>query len=113
MKTVMINGSRAAEADINVIIRNSQDMLDLMVSARYECGCDTILLRKENLDEGFIDLKTGLAGEILQKISNYGFKLAVIGDFGRYKSKSLRDFLYESNKAGRVMFVSDLKELLL
>lgn len=112
MKAVKINSKPAAEADGNVIIRSSQDMLDLMASARYECGCDTILLKKENLDEDFFNLKTGLAGEILQKISNYGFKLAVIGDFSQYESKSLRDFIYESNKAGRVMFVSDVKELL-
>lgn len=112
MKAVKINSKPAAEVDGNVIIRNSQDMLDLMASARNECGCDTILLKKENLDEDFFDLKTGLAGEILQKISNYGFKLAVIGDFSQYESKSLRDFIYESNKAGRVMFVSDVKELL-
>ena len=31
-----------------------------------------LVVGKENLNPDFFDLKTGLAGEILQKASNYG-----------------------------------------
>ena len=34
-----------------------------------------------------------------------GMQLAIVGDFSKYNSKSLRDFIYESNKAGRILFV--------
>ena len=37
-------------------------------------------------------------------------KLAIVGDFSEYSSKSLKDFIRESNKSGRVSFVSSVKE---
>lgn len=71
-----------------------------------------MVLYKESLNESFFDLKTGLAGEILQKFSNYRFKLAIVGDFSHYTSKSLRDFIYECNKGNMVYFKDDLDSAL-
>ena len=31
--------------------------------------------------------------------------LAIVGDFSKYESNSLKDFIYESNKQGRINFV--------
>lgn len=59
---------------------------------------------------GFFDLKTGLAGDILQKFSNYNIKLAILGNFKNEQSKSLNDFIYESNKTGRINFVETFDE---
>ncbi len=93
-------------------ITNAQDILDIMASAQYQCECIGMVLYKESLNESFFDLKTGLAGEILQKFSNYRFKLAIIGDFSHYTSKSLRDFIYECNKGNMVYFKEDLDSAL-
>jgi hypothetical protein len=38
--------------------------------------------------------------------------LGIVGDFSLYQSKSLRDFIYESNKSNRIVFVSTLEEAL-
>ncbi|WP_083996437.1 DUF4180 domain-containing protein [Desulfosporosinus acididurans] len=54
--------------------------------------------------EDFFDLKTKLAGEILQKFVNYHVRIAIVGDFSGYKSKSLKDFIYESNNGKDVFF---------
>ena len=92
-----------------LIISEVQDMLDLM----GECGardCYRIIIREECLHPDFFRLHTGMAGEILQKFSTYNFKLAVIGDFSKYSSKSLHDFIRESNKGNRIFFVSDIDE---
>jgi len=62
------------------------------------------------LHRDFFDLKTGLAGEILQKFSNYRVKLAIVGDFEEVKSKSLRDFIRESNRGRTVNFVNSVEE---
>jgi hypothetical protein len=62
------------------------------------------------IDESFFDLKTGIAGEILQKVSNYQMKLAIVGDYSNYPSKSLRDFIYESNKANQVIFINNIQD---
>jgi len=93
-------------------ITNAQDILDMMASAQYQCECIGIVLYKESLNESFFDLKTGLAGEILQKFSNYSFKLGVVGDFSQYTSKSLKDFIYECNKGNLIYFKNDLDSAL-
>jgi len=73
-------------------------------------GAGKIILHKMIINPDFFDLKTGFAGEILQKFSNYKVKLAIIGDFSSFTSKSLRDFILESNKHGHINFVSTIDE---
>ncbi|HEY5469020.1 MAG TPA: DUF4180 domain-containing protein [Bacteroidales bacterium] len=53
-----------------------------------------------------------LAGDILQKFSNYNIKLANVGDFTKYKSKSLHDFIRESNKGNRIFFLQNFDDAL-
>ncbi len=48
----------------------------------------------------------------MQKFVNYRVKIAFVGDFSSYPSKSLRDFLYESNSGNDVFFVSNEVEAL-
>ena len=54
----------------------------------------------------------GIAGEILQKFSNYRVQLAIVGNFSKYSGKSLHDFIYESNKGGQIHFVNSVSEAL-
>lgn len=89
------------------IISDVQSALDLMATVNYESGCNRIILNKTAICEGFFDLKTRLAGEILQKFINYQTKIAIIGDFSTYSSKSLKDFIYESNNGREIFFLSD------
>lgn len=86
-------------------VATPQDMLDLIATLRYEHGADALVLPKENLPEAFFDLRTGLAGEMLQKCTNYQMKIAIVGDFSGYGSKALRDFIRESNRGGAVFFL--------
>ncbi|QMU27516.1 DUF4180 domain-containing protein [Adhaeribacter radiodurans] len=89
----------------DIIIKNAQDALDIIANCGYQ-GAQKIIIRAANITPDFFDLKTGIAGEILQKFSTYNMKLALVGDFAQYASKSLKDFIYESNKVGRIYFVS-------
>lgn len=95
----------------DIIITEVQDALDIMADCSYQ-GAEKIIFYEKNLHPDFFDLKTKLAGDILQKFSNYRMSMAIIGDFSKYTSKSLRDFIYESNKGGRIRFVSSLEEAL-
>lgn len=65
------------------------------------------------LSDDFFRLKSGLAGEIVQKFVTYGLRLAVVGDISSYTngSKAFRDFVHESNKGMYVWFVADKHEL--
>ena len=103
-----INGTCIAELiSDSIVISNSQDALDIMADCSYQ-GARRIIVREINVTPDFFDLKTGIAGEILQKFSTYDTKLAIVGDFSKYSSKSLRDFIYESNKIGRISFVANI-----
>jgi len=93
-----------------VNITSVEQVLDLMVEARYVGGCVGMILEEGSLGADFFKLSTGLAGEILQKFSNYRFRLAIVGDFSRYASQSLRDFRHECNTGGLVSFVSTVEE---
>ncbi|TBL70437.1 DUF4180 domain-containing protein [Paenibacillus thalictri] len=107
------NGSKAAViASDTVIIHTVDDALDVMASVRYTADCDNMVLRKEHLSEDFFELKTGLAGSILQKYTNYKMRIAIVGEFGRYNSKSLNDFIYECNQGDSVFFTKTEAEAL-
>jgi len=92
-----------------LIINYVQDALDLMAECDY-LGARKIIINKENIIPEFFDLKTGIAGEILQKFSTYGVRLAIIGNFSGGMSSSLRDFIYESNKGGIINFLEKRDE---
>lgn len=93
-----------------LLITDVQSALDIMATVSYETGADRIILNKTAIVDDFFDLKTRLAGEILQKFVNYNFKVAIIGDFSMYSSKSLKDFIYESNKGRHIFFLPDEKQ---
>ncbi|MPN59604.1 hypothetical protein SDC9_207325 [bioreactor metagenome] len=46
----------------------------------------------------------------MQKFINYHMKIAIVGDFSMYSSKSLREFIYESNKGRDIFFLPSEKE---
>jgi hypothetical protein len=107
-----INDTNIAEviSEVNVI-NKVEDGIDLLGNLYYQ-GFDRIIIYEKNITPEFFDLKTGIAGEILQKFSNYRVQLAIVGDFSKYNSKSLNNFIYESNKGRLINFVSTLSEAL-
>jgi hypothetical protein len=107
---IKINNTQIVEViSDRILIKTPQDVLDILFEHCYNTS-NKIILKEENLILGFFDLKTGIAGEILQKFSTYNLQLAIIGDFSKYSSKSLKDFIYESNKQGRIYFCSSIEE---
>jgi hypothetical protein len=107
-------GSRVAEVEAgSVRINSAGDMLDLIANANYFNGSHALIVHASDLHPDFFDLKTKIAGEILQKFSNYRMKLAIVGDFSGYTSKALRDFIRESNERGTVCFVGTVEEAVL
>ncbi|MBR0599673.1 DUF4180 domain-containing protein [Clostridiales bacterium BAD-6] len=114
MGLTVINREQVAAAVIgkDKIIRDIQEFLDVMASIHYYFNAEGLAVHEESLGEKFFDLKTGYAGDVLQKLSNYNMKMAVIGEFGKYKSKSLQDFIYECNQGNCVCFKSDEEDAL-
>lgn len=92
-------------------INNVQDVLDLF-GELYGQYYDGIILYERNITHDFFDLQTKLAGEILQKFSNYRIRLVIVGDWSKYTSRSLEAFICESNRGKTVNFSSSPTEAL-
>ncbi|HNO24385.1 MAG TPA: DUF4180 domain-containing protein [Leptospiraceae bacterium] len=105
-------GDAVQLSDETAVIHSDQDALDLMADAVYRFGSSKIIISEKNLNPRFFDLKTGFAGSVLQKFSNYNVQLAVIGDFSKFESRSLKDFIYECNSKRRIFFLPDVSSAL-
>ena len=92
------------------IIVDTNSALDLIMTVQYETGADRIVIDKDAVSEEFFILSTGIAGEIQQKFMNYRIKAAIFGDYSKYTSKPLKDFIYESNHGKNFFFVATREE---
>ncbi|NCC14225.1 MAG: DUF4180 domain-containing protein [Spirochaetia bacterium] len=88
----------------HVLIRDVDTALDLMADAYYQAKTRRLILDADAFDPRFFDLSTRLAGDILQKFVTYSVKLAIVGSFSQVTSKSLRDFIRESNQGTDIFF---------
>ena len=89
-----------------VIVRTVQDLLDL-VACCGEHDTNLLLVQETNFDPAFYDLKTGLAGEITQKLVNYHVRTVIIGSFESVRSTRFREFMNESNRGTQLMFAEN------
>lgn len=111
IKTITENEINIAVISSNEkLITDAQSALDLIMTVEYETKSNRIIISKNNICEDFFILSTGIAGEILQKFINYGFKIAIYGDYSKYTSKPLKDFIYESNSGKNIFFVNTQEE---
>ncbi|WP_286859728.1 MULTISPECIES: DUF4180 domain-containing protein [Sphingobacterium] len=107
---IQVNDKNIAEVkDTDILINNLDDGLQIMVDCSAQEAYKAILYQ-ENISADFFELKTKLAGDILQKYTQYDFDIAIVGDFSVYNSKSLNDFIYESNKGRKINFVATRDE---
>ncbi|KFF01505.1 DUF4180 domain-containing protein [Chryseobacterium luteum] len=114
MKIITHTGNNIKIAEIisdEIIIQSVQDGLDLLGDIYYQ-GFDKVIMYEKNVTPEFFDLKTKIAGDILQKFSNYRISLAIVGEFDKYESKSMKDFIFESNKTKHINFVETLEDAL-
>ena len=88
----------------DIMINDVQSAIDFIATIRYTTPCDTIIVNKEALGKEFFNLKSGLAGEVLQKFINYRMSIFIVGDFSIYNSQSLRDFIFECNNNKHIYF---------
>lgn len=109
METKIIDNIAIVKSN-QIIIKDVDSAIDFIMTIRYQTNCDKIVLNKEAIVEEFFILSKNLLGEILQKFINYQIKFAVYGDYSKYTSKPLRDFIYESNKGKDIFFVENEEE---
>lgn len=91
------------------VITSTEDGADLAGNLYFQ-GFDKVIIYEKNIIPAFFDLKTGIAGEILQKFSNYRIRLAVIGNWSLHTNKHMQEFISESNKFGHINFTETKEE---
>jgi hypothetical protein len=89
-------------AEAGLAIRAFGDIVDVVGAS---LGAGALLLTEDDLDPAFFDLRSGWAGELFQKATNYGVRLAlVLPDPGRYGPR-WRELAFEHTAHRVVRFV--------
>lgn len=85
-----------------------RDFTDLIGDAMGE-DTQLIGIPADRVGDDFYRLRTGLAGEVLQKLVNYHIRLAIIGDVSRWtaESNAFRDLVIELERGTDVLIVPD------
>ncbi|CAI1954330.1 TPA: DUF4180 domain-containing protein [Serratia marcescens] len=88
--------------------------VSLFIAPAFEHDAGMIALPVNRLDAAFFQLRSGIAGAVLQKFINYRLRVALRGDditswLGQ--SNALQDFVREANRSEQVWFLPSLAEL--
>ena len=108
-----IAGKRAWMADAEgAPIATDRDATDIL-GETFGQDVRLVVIPTSRLTPAFLELKTRLAGEVLQKFVNYDRQVVILGDVSEAvaNSDALRDFVRESNRGRTVWFMPDLAAL--
>ncbi|MEB5993419.1 DUF4180 domain-containing protein [Serratia ureilytica] len=91
----------------------SENDVSLFIAPAFEHEAGMIALPVSRLDAAFFQLRSGIAGAVLQKFINYRLRVALLGDITPWlaQSNALQDFVREANRGEQVWFLSSLAEL--
>ncbi|WP_405750825.1 DUF4180 domain-containing protein [Streptomyces sp. NBC_00012] len=99
-------------AEEGAAIGGERDALDLIGDAGYQ-GARWVVIPAGRFDATFFQLRTRIAGDIIQKFANYRLGIVVLGDISRHTeaSPALQDFVRECNRGQQTWFLADAEEL--
>jgi hypothetical protein len=87
-------------------IARVEDALDV-VSASYEHRAHGLLVESRNLPPAFFDLRSGFAGEVVQKLVNYQIRLAGVFASEEGYTERFREFLREARRGSHFRVFAD------
>lgn len=68
-----------------------------------------LLLTEEECSPALFDLRTGIAGELFQKLTNYQLPLAIVISDSKAYGARLSELIYEHRDHGLIRFFADEK----
>ena len=74
------------------------------VAACIESGSRALLLDRDAVPPGFFDLSSGVAGELLHRLSVYGLHMAAVVPDPSRCSQPFQDFVREANRGRQFRF---------
>lgn len=87
-------------------LREEKDAMDV-IAACWEHGVSRVLLPADALSDDFFRLRTGLAGQVLQKLTNYRIKTAIVVTDERAVQGKAKEMLAELNKGSEFRAFAD------
>lgn len=84
-----------------------------VIGAALQRDAEVVVVPASRLTDDFFRLRTGRAGEIVQKFVTYRLRLVVVGDLSDRlaASPTLRAFVDEANRGRQTWFLADEEEL--
>lgn len=93
-------------------LSNDRAIMDLIADGRSN-SADLVVVPAARFSPEFFQLRTRIAGDLLQKFVNYQLRLTILGDLSKQASEShsLQAFIRESNRGTHLWFLNTIDEL--
>ncbi len=89
-------------SDSGISIRSFSDISDA-IGACF--GADGLILAEDDLAREFFDLRSGLAGELFQKLMNYKLRAAIVVADSKAYGERFSELVYEHTSHSMIRFV--------
>ena len=96
-KLINVDGKSYIKILPGANIANENDALEL-VAACWETKSQRLMLHSTNLTPEFFHLHSGIAGEILLKLTNYHIKAALVLEPEQLGEGKFKDWVLETNR---------------
>ena len=99
----MTNGASLLASDHNLRLNDTNDALDTMALGLSGC-----IFEESDLHPQFFDFQNGVAGEIMQKFVNYGFRVAFVVPTGHTHGPRLDELMIDHRNHPVIRFFPDV-----
>jgi hypothetical protein len=108
------NGMILLELDPGGPLLGADYEVNDLLGEAFGAAAEIVVVPVSRLDPGFFELRSRIAGEVFQKMEQYQRRLVILGDIAAEiaASKSLHDFVYETNRRGHHLFVPHREAML-
>jgi hypothetical protein len=104
-----MNGERRilVASDSGISIRSFRDISDAIAAC---IEADGLILTEDDLPQEFFNLRSGLAGELFQKCTNYKVRLAIVLPNPEAYGERFSELVYEHKSHNLIRFVRSKDE---
>lgn len=94
-------------SEAGIAVRSPKDISDV-IGACFDA--EALLLTEEDLGPEFFELRSGLAGELLQKLVNYKVRAAILVPKPETYGERFKELAYEHETHSMIRFVRSREE---
>ena len=94
-------------ADSGIRLEAAKDIPDLIGAC---WGMDGLILQESDLAPAFFELRTGLLGELFQKVTNYNLRLAMVVLEAASHGERFSELVYEHRSHRMIRFFASVDE---